>query len=170
MLFFLSLLDKIKVGGDSCLLRHFAKINAKHKPAFQKQSVRIQRQKQIPTDLYWEMMMNQLVDLDEERLHALEILIRQKERVARAYNKKVKGKAFSNDDLVWKVILPMDRKNKLLGKWSPHWEGPFRVIQTFTNNAYEIEELAEDRRVLKINGKHLKKYKPKLRQSSKVVK
>ena len=36
MLFFLSLLDKIKVGGDSCLPRHFAKTNAKRKPAFQK--------------------------------------------------------------------------------------------------------------------------------------
>ena len=34
--FFLSLLDKIKVGGDSCLLRHFAKTNAKRKPTFQK--------------------------------------------------------------------------------------------------------------------------------------
>ena len=102
------------------------------------QSVRIQRQNEIPTDLYWEMMMNELVDLDEERLHALEILRRQKERVARAYNKKVKGKTFSTGDMVWKAILPMDRKNKLLGKWSPHWEGPFRVIHTFTNNAYEI--------------------------------
>ena len=36
--FFLSLLDKIKVGGDSCLPRHFAKTNAKRKPAFQKNS------------------------------------------------------------------------------------------------------------------------------------
>ena len=34
--FFLSLLDKIKVGGDSCLPRHFANTNAKHRPAFQK--------------------------------------------------------------------------------------------------------------------------------------
>ena len=76
------------------------------------QSVRIQRQNEIPSDLYWEAMMNELVDLDEERLYALEVLRRQKERVARAYNKRVKGKIFSNDELVWKVILPMDRKNK----------------------------------------------------------
>ena len=104
--------------------------------------------------------MNELVDLDEERLYALEVLRRQKERVARAYNKRVKGKIFSNDDLVWKVILPMDRKNKSLGKWSPHWEGPFRIIRTFTSNAYAIEELEEDKRILRINGKYLKKYKP----------
>ncbi|XP_050888416.1 uncharacterized protein LOC127093515 [Lathyrus oleraceus] len=108
------------------------------------QSVRIQRQGEIPSDLYWEMMMNELVDLDEERLHALEVLRRQKERVARAYNNRVKGKTFIMNDLVWKVILPMDRKNKTLGKWSPHWEGPFRILKAFSNNAYEIEEQAGD--------------------------
>ncbi|XP_050888197.1 uncharacterized protein LOC127093327 [Lathyrus oleraceus] len=86
------------------------------------QSVRIQRQGEIPFDLYWEVMMNEPVDLDEESLHALEVLRRQKERVARAYNKRVKGKTFIMNDLVWKVILPMDQKNKTLGKWSPHWE------------------------------------------------
>ncbi|XP_050897077.1 uncharacterized protein LOC127103879 [Lathyrus oleraceus] len=124
------------------------------------QSVRIQRQGEIPSDLYWEMMINELVDLDEERLHALEVLRRQKERVAREYNKRVKGKTFTMNDLVWKVILLMDRKNKALGKWSPHWEGPFRILKAFSNNAYKIEELAEDQRILKANGKYLKKYKP----------
>ncbi|XP_050897537.1 uncharacterized protein LOC127104395 [Lathyrus oleraceus] len=84
------------------------------------QSVRIQRQGEIPSDLYWEMMINELVDLDEERLHVLEVLRRQKERVARAYNKRVKGKTFTMNDLVWKVMLPMDQKNKALEKWSPH--------------------------------------------------
>src|ERR1043165_4693902 len=93
------------------------------------QSVRIQRQNEIPSALYWEMMMNELVELDEVRLHALEIVMRQKERVARAYNKRVKGKTFTINDLVWKVILPMDKKNKTLGKWSPHWEGPFRILK-----------------------------------------
>ncbi|XP_058726338.1 uncharacterized protein LOC131597672 [Vicia villosa] len=123
------------------------------------QSVRIQRQGVIPADLYWEMMMNELTELDEERLHALEASRKQKERVARAYNNRVKGKTFVVNDLVWKVILPMDKKNKALGKWSPHWEGPFRILKAFSNNAYEIEELAKDRRILKVNGKYLKKYK-----------
>ncbi|XP_058784456.1 uncharacterized protein LOC131659262 [Vicia villosa] len=110
--------------------------------------------------MYWELMMNELVDLDEERLRALEMIKRQKERVSRAYNKKVKGKVFVNNDVVWKVILPIDRKNQALGKWSPHWDGPFRILKVFSNNAYEIKELAEDRRILKVNGKYLKRYKP----------
>ena len=83
------------------------------------QSVRIQRQSEIPVNHYWSMMLDELVDLDEERMNALNVLIRQKERVSKAYNKKVKSKTFLPDDLVWKVILPMDKKDKSLGKWSP---------------------------------------------------
>src|SRR4051812_20503845 len=71
------------------------------------------RDKQKFLQMYiWEMMMNELVDLDEDRLRALEMIKRQKEMVSRAYNKKVKGKTFINNDLVWKVILPIDRKNQ----------------------------------------------------------
>ena len=54
-------------------------------------------------------MEDELVELDEERMLDLDSLIRQKERAARAYNKKVKDKVFSIDDLVWKVILPMEK-------------------------------------------------------------
>lgn len=90
-------------------------------------------------------MLDGMVDLDEERLATLEVLIRQKERVARAYNKKLKAKKLLVGDLVWKVILPMDRRDKTLGRWSPNWEGPFRIIQAFSNNAYEIEELTANK-------------------------
>jgi hypothetical protein len=71
------------------------------------------------------MMLDELVDLYEERLNALELLKRQKKRIEISYNKKVKVKSFTPEDLVWKVILPMDRKDRALGKWSPKWEGPF---------------------------------------------
>lgn len=70
-------------------------------------------------------MLEELVDLDKERLNDLELLKRQKKKVDKAYNKKVKVKSFSNEDLIWKVTFPMDRRDKTLGKWSPKWEGPF---------------------------------------------
>lgn len=60
--------------------------------------------------------MDELVDLDEQRLTAFNVLIRQKERVARAYNNKVKSKALLVGGYVWKVILPMDQRDKALGK------------------------------------------------------
>lgn len=67
--------------------------------------------------------------------------MRQKERVAKAYNKKVKIKTFKLGDLVWKVIMLMDKKDRALGKRSPNWEGPFKILQAYTNNAYEVKEL-----------------------------
>ncbi|XP_050877042.1 uncharacterized protein LOC127080790 [Lathyrus oleraceus] len=110
------------------------------------------------------MMLDELVDLDEERLNALEILRQQKKRIEVSYNKKVKVKSFTPGDLVWKVILPMDRKDRALGKLSPKWEGPFQMLQIFSNGACEIEELSEDRTILRVNGKYLKKYKPTIQE------
>jgi hypothetical protein len=82
---------------------------------------------EIPSDHYWSMMLDKLVDLDEERLRALDVLIRQKERVAKIYNKKVKSKVFGVGDLVWKVVLRMDRKRQ-----SP-WEMVTKLGRTIQN-------------------------------------
>ncbi|XP_050918958.1 uncharacterized protein LOC127136447 [Lathyrus oleraceus] len=40
------------------------------------QSTRIQRHHEIPSESYWNMMLDELVDLDEERLNSLELLKR----------------------------------------------------------------------------------------------
>ncbi|XP_050897836.1 uncharacterized protein LOC127104712 [Lathyrus oleraceus] len=123
------------------------------------QSTRIHRHREIPYESYWNMMLYELVDLDEEKLSAFELLKRQKKRVEKSYNKRVKVKLFSTGDLVWKVSLPIDRKDRAFGKWSPKWEGSFQVTQVFSNDAYEIEELVRDRKLLKVNEKYLKKHK-----------
>lgn len=62
--------------------------------------------------------------------------------------------------MVWKVILPMDKKDRTLGEWLSNWEGPFRILQAFINNAYEVKELTPEGRILQINGKYLKRYRP----------
>lgn len=76
-------------------------------------------------------MLDEMVNLDEERLAILDVLIIQKERVSKAYNKKAKVKTLSIRDLVWKVILPINKRDRNLGKFSPNWEGPFRIIHVF---------------------------------------
>jgi len=111
-------------------------------------------------------MFDELNHLDEERLFALEKIIRQKEQVARFYHKKVKVKTFQVGDLVWKVILPMDKKSKFYGKWSPNWEGPYQVERVFSNNAYAIREVKGNSRIQTINEKYLKKYKPMIHEVS----
>ncbi|XP_057452239.1 uncharacterized protein LOC130744063 [Lotus japonicus] len=128
------------------------------------QSCRVQRQMEIPSKDYWSMMLDEMVDLDEERLLALDMLIRQKERIVRAYSKKVKSRSFIRGDYVWKVILPMDKRNRNYGKWAPNWEGPFTVKKVFSNNAYSIKEIGCQGRRVTVNGKCLKPYKPMLHE------
>ena len=63
---------------------------------------------------YWNALFD---ELEEERLNVLERSIQQKESIARSYNHQVKPKVFNVGELVWKVILTMDKKLRTLGKW-----------------------------------------------------
>jgi len=63
----------------------------------------------------------------------------------------------------------MDKRNKTLRKWALGWEGPWKILRVFSNNAYEIEELNDDNRIMHINGKYLKKYKPLLQQGVEIT-
>jgi hypothetical protein len=55
--------------------------------------------------------------------------------VARAYNRKVKEKSFLVGELMRKTILPMGTRDRKFGKWSPSWEGPYRVVKIVPGNA-----------------------------------
>jgi hypothetical protein len=88
----------------------------------------------------------------------------QKKKVAIAYNKRIKPKSFSVGDMVWKVILPPGTKDHFLGKWSPNWEGPYLVSETFGGNAYRLMHINSDEHIRAINGKYLKLYKPSMNE------
>jgi len=79
-------------------------------------------------------------------------------RVARSYNKKVIPKSFAISDLVWKTILPIGTKDNRFGKWSPTWDGPYRVIRVTGGNSYMLKTLEGERFPKAFNGKYLKKY------------
>jgi len=111
-------------------------------------------------------MFDELNHLDEEKLLALEKIIRHKEQVAKFYGKKVKEKTFRIGDLVWKVILPPNKKSMFYGKWSPNWEGPYEVERVFSNNAYAVREVEGNNRIQTINRKYLKKYRPMIHEVS----
>ena len=98
--------------------------------------------------------MDGLEDLSCLRLRALKNIKANKLRVAKYYNKKVKNKQFSEGDLVWKVKLPIGSKNNKFGKWSPNWEGPYRIKCCAPSNAYILETLGgEEEFGRAINGK-----------------
>ena len=54
---------------------------------------------------YYNSMMDNIDEVTDKRIKALKEIEKDKLRVARAYNKKVKGKSFQIGDLVWKTIL-----------------------------------------------------------------
>jgi hypothetical protein len=65
---------------------------------------------------YHNLMLDRLDEASEERIKALGEIERDKLRVARAYNKKVKEKSFQVGDLVWKMILPIGSRSNKFGK------------------------------------------------------
>ena len=112
---------------------------------------------------YYKGWMVGLEDLSCHWLHALENIEANKLRVARYYNKKVKNKQFCEGELVWKVRLPIRSKDNRFGKWSPNWEGPYRIKCCALVNAYILETLEGEKEFDRaINGKFLKKYYPSI--------
>jgi hypothetical protein len=108
------------------------------------------------------LMMNELEDLHMIHLRALENIEKNKMRVARYYNKKVKVKQFAEGDLVWKALLSIGTKYSTFGKWSPNWEGPFRVVRCTLGNAHILKTLLGEEFTAAINGRYLKKYYPSI--------
>jgi len=125
-------------------------------------SRRLSFQDQLTADDYATLMKDELDDLVGHRLKALASIEENKKRVARWYDKKVKAKEFTDGDLVWKLILPIGNKSSKFGKWSPNWEGPYRISRSASGNAYILETLEGVEFLKALNGKYLKKYYPSI--------
>ena len=125
-------------------------------------SRRMFSQDQLTTDDYTTLMKDELEDLAEHRLRALISIEENNRRVAKWYDKMVKAKEFVNGDLVWKLILPIGTKSSKFGKWSPNWEGPYRISRSAPGNAYILETLEGVEFPRALNGKYLKRYYPSI--------
>ena len=98
---------------------------------------------QLTADDYVALMKDELEDLAGHLLNALINIEANKVRVGRWYDKKVKAKTFDQGDLVWKLILPIVTKDPKFDKWSPTWEGPYKISRYIPGNAYILETLKE---------------------------
>ncbi|XP_073024199.1 uncharacterized protein [Primulina eburnea] len=99
-------------------------------------SMRVVRQTELSLEHYNEAMIMDLEELDELRIQAYNALLLQKQKVARIYNIRVNKKSFHEGEIVWKDLLPLGTKDRELIKWSPNWEGPFKVHKVLDGNAY----------------------------------
>jgi hypothetical protein len=115
-------------------------------------------------------MLDRLDEVSDERVNALGEIERDKLRVARAYNKRVKEKSFQVGDLVWKTILPIWSRSNKFGKWLPNWEGPHRIEEVIMGNSYMVQSVQGTSLPRALNGKYLKKYYPNVWQDTLVEK
>jgi hypothetical protein len=129
-------------------------------------AVRIARQNDLTIVDYYNLMMNNIDEVTDKRVSALGEIEKDKIMVAKAYNKKVKAKSFQVWDLVWKTILPLRNKDRKFGKWSPSWEGPYKVTQVISGNAYLLQTLQGKDLPKALNGRFLKQYHPSMWQDA----
>jgi hypothetical protein len=111
---------------------------------------------------YHNLMLNRFDEVLDERIKDLGEIERDKLRVAKAYNKKVKEKSFQIGDLVWKTILPVGSKSNKFGKWSPNWEGRYRIEEVISENSYMVQSVQGTSLPMTLNKKYLKKYYPSI--------
>jgi DNA-directed RNA polymerase subunit K/omega len=72
---------------------------------------RLAKQNKLSTTNYHNLLMDNIDEVTDQTLQALQEIEKDKIRVARAYNKKVKLKSFQVGDLVLKIILPVSTKD-----------------------------------------------------------
>jgi hypothetical protein len=65
---------------------------------------------------YHNLILDRLDEASNERMKASGEIEKDKLRVARAYNKRVKETSFQVEDLVWKTILPIVSKSNKFRK------------------------------------------------------
>jgi hypothetical protein len=111
-----------------------------------------------------EVMVDNIDEVTDKRMRALKEIEKDKARVARAYNKKVRPKSFQVGELVWKMIFPLETKDIKFGKWSPSWEGPYKIVKVIVGNSYTMESLQGTCLPRALNGRYLKKYYPSVWQ------
>jgi hypothetical protein len=129
-------------------------------------ALQIAQQNELSAIDYHNLMHDRLDEVSDERVKALGEIERDKLRVAKANNKRVKKKSFQVGDLVWKMILPIGSRSSKFGKWSPNWEGPYRIEEVIPGNSYMVQSMQETSLARAINEKYLKKYYPNVWQNT----
>lgn len=88
-------------------------------------SLRIIVEAKIENSEWVKTRLEQLTLIDEKRMDAVCHGQLYQQRMARAYNKKVRPRNFEVGQLVLRRILPHHQEAK--GKFSPNWKGPYII-------------------------------------------
>ncbi|XP_071909679.1 uncharacterized protein [Coffea arabica] len=102
-------------------------------------SLRILMEAKLEEAEWIQQRHEQLSLIDEKRLNAICHGQCYQKRVARAYNKRVRPRVFTEGDKVLKHILPAQEEAK--GKFAPNWQGPFIVRKVLPGGALILAEM-----------------------------
>jgi hypothetical protein len=127
---------------------------------------KLAKQNDLSAVVYHDLMMDNIDEVTDIRLKALKEIEKDKARVSRVYNKKIKSKSFQVGELVWKTILTIGSKSNQFGKWSPNWAGPYKVIKVIYGNSYLLETLQGEHLNRAFNERYLKRYFPSVWQEA----
>jgi hypothetical protein len=121
---------------------------------------RLAKQNNLDVETYYALVMDNIDEVTNKRMEALEEIEKDKRRVDITYNKRLKAKSFQVGDLAWKTILPIRTKSNKFGKWSPNWEDPYKIVKVCSGNSHMVETLQGHQLPRALNGRYLKKFHP----------
>ncbi|GMP93460.1 hypothetical protein CsSME_00043281 [Camellia sinensis var. sinensis] len=113
----------------------------------------------LASGMVLEPRTTRLEALEEKHDRAAKVKERYHESIARAYNQTVVPRKFEEGDLVWKIVDPIMR-GQPLPKFSPKWEGPYKVAQASSSGYYKLVRVEDGFRTGPLNAKFIKHYYP----------
>ena len=99
----------------------------------------------------------QLDLVDKVRATAEQRIVRYQDLMAKPYNSRVRHRDFKVRNLILRKVMGATR-DPTQGKFSPNWEGPYRITSWQRKDTYHLEMLDRQKFHHPSNIKHLKKY------------
>jgi len=108
-------------------------------------------------ELEWaQARFDQLNLIEGKRLAAMSHGHLYQKRVKNAFDKKVRTRRFSEEDLVRKKVSQALKDNR--GKWAPNYEGPFVVKRAFSGGALVLANMDGEELPSPVNSDVVKRY------------
>ncbi|XP_070014241.1 uncharacterized protein [Nicotiana sylvestris] len=100
--------------------------------------------------------LEQLTLIDEKRMAVVCHGQLYEQRMARAYNKKVRPRIFEMGQLVLRRILPHHQEAK--GKFAPNWKGPYIIRKILPRGALYLGDIEGNDPEVALNVDAVKRY------------
>nr|XP_033517118.1 uncharacterized protein LOC117281389 [Nicotiana tomentosiformis] len=102
-------------------------------------SLRVIQEAKLDDAEWIRVRQKHLMLIDEKRMDAICHGLIYQNRMASAFNKRVKPRQFTPGNLVMKKIFPHQKEAK--GKFIPNWQGPYVVHQVLSGGALILAEM-----------------------------